>query len=198
MYLPARIRAFPLKSLYIGVALAMISTLTISFAIFHGINTRVERKTIDPVIDRIDELELESARAALGSGGKQALATYLSRLNHVFRGASHYLLDAHGIDQVTGEDRRFHAAAAAALQVAHPLERPLHSRSSLGRRPVLDCRRGHSGNRADLDLPAVLPAGAGRHGDAVLDCRRRRGLADSQDRRHHRAVRQGQSLRTRG
>jgi signal transduction histidine kinase len=97
----------PLKSLYIGVALAMITTLTISFVIFHGINTRVERKTIDPAIDRIDELELESARAALGSGGKQALEVYLNRLNKVFRGASHYLLDAHGIDQVTGENRTY-------------------------------------------------------------------------------------------
>jgi signal transduction histidine kinase len=105
MYLPARIRSFPLKSLYIGVALAMITTLSVSFVVFHGINTRVERKTIDPAIDRIDELELESARAALGSGGKQALRTYLDRLNKVFRGASHYLLDARGIDQVTGEDR---------------------------------------------------------------------------------------------
>jgi signal transduction histidine kinase len=105
MYLPARIRAFPLKSLYIGVALAMITTLSISFVVFHGINTRVEQKTIDPAIDRMDELELESARAALGSGGKQALQTYLERLNKVFRGASHYLLDARGIDQVTGENR---------------------------------------------------------------------------------------------
>jgi len=107
MYLPARVRSFPLKSLYFGVALAMITTLSISFVIFHSINTRVEQKTIDPAIDRIDELELESARAALGSGGPQALQTYLDRLNHVFRGASHYLLDAHGIDVVTGENRAY-------------------------------------------------------------------------------------------
>ena len=107
MYLPARIRSSPLKSLYIGVALAMITTLTISFVIFHGINTRVERKTIDPVIDRIDELELESARAALGGGGKAALETYLNRLNKVFPGASHYLLDGRGMDLVTGEDRKY-------------------------------------------------------------------------------------------
>lgn len=107
MYLPARIRSFPLKSLYIGVALAMITTLSISFVVFHSINTRVEQKTIDPAIDRIDELELESARAALSSGGPQALQTYLDRLNHVFRGASHYLLDDRGIDQVTGENRAY-------------------------------------------------------------------------------------------
>jgi signal transduction histidine kinase len=96
-----------MKSLYFGVALAMITTLSISFVIFHSINTRVEQKTIDPAIDRIDELELESARAALDSGGPQALQAYLTRLNHVFRGASHYLLDSRGIDVISGENRAY-------------------------------------------------------------------------------------------
>jgi signal transduction histidine kinase len=104
MYLPARIKSFPM-SLYFGVALAMVTTLSISFVIFHSINTRVEQKTIDPAIDRIDELELESARAALDSGGPQALQNYLTRLNHVFRGASHYLLDSRGIDVISGDNR---------------------------------------------------------------------------------------------
>jgi signal transduction histidine kinase len=105
MYLLERIKSFPIKSLYFSVALAMVTTLSLSFVIFHSISTRVEQKTIDPAIDRIDELELESARAALGSGGPQALQVYLARLNHVFRGASHYLLDSRGIDQVSGENR---------------------------------------------------------------------------------------------
>jgi len=94
-----------MKSLYYGAALAMITTLSISFVIFHSINTRVVQKTVDPAIDRIDELELESARAALSSGGPQALQAYLTRLNHVFRGASHYLLDSRGIDVLSGENR---------------------------------------------------------------------------------------------
>jgi signal transduction histidine kinase len=107
MYLPARIKSFPMKSLYFGVALAMVTILSISFVIFHSINTRVEQKTIDPAIDRIDELEIESARAALGSGGPQALQAYLTRLNHVFRGASHYLLDYRGFDVISGENRAY-------------------------------------------------------------------------------------------
>ena len=94
-----------MKSLYYGAALAMITTLSISFVIFHSINTRVVQKTVDPAIDRIDELELESARAALSSGGPRALQAYLTRLNHVFRGASHYLLDSRGIDVLSGENR---------------------------------------------------------------------------------------------
>jgi signal transduction histidine kinase len=96
-----------MKSLYYGAALAMITTLSISFVIFHSINTRVVQKTVDPAIDRIDELELESARAALSSGGPQALQDYLTRLNHVFRGASHYLLDSRGVDVLSGENRAY-------------------------------------------------------------------------------------------
>jgi signal transduction histidine kinase len=96
-----------MKSLYYGAALAMITTLSISFVIFHSINTRVVQKTVDPAIDRIDELELESARAALSSGGPQALQDYLTRLNHVFRGASHYLLDSRGVDVLSGDNRAY-------------------------------------------------------------------------------------------
>ena len=107
MSLPARIKSWPMKSLYYGAALAMITTLSISFVIFHSINTRVVQKTVDPAIDRIDELELESARAALSSGGPQALQDYLTRLNHVFRGASHYLLDSRGVDVLSGENRAY-------------------------------------------------------------------------------------------
>ena len=105
MYLPARIKSFPMKSLYFGVALAMVATLSISFVIFHSISNRLQQKTIDPAFDRIDELELESARAALTSGGPLALKIYLARLDHVFRGSSHYLLDSRGIDVLSSETR---------------------------------------------------------------------------------------------
>ncbi len=105
MYLPERFKALPLKSLYYGVALAMVTTLSISFFIFHAISRRVERNAIYPAFDRIDELELDSARAALASGGKPALQAYIIRLNNVFSGTSHHLLDSRGIDVITGENR---------------------------------------------------------------------------------------------
>ena len=105
MYLPERLRTLPMKSLYLGVLLAMAITLSLSFLVFHAISNRLQQKTIDPAFDRIDVLELESARGALGSGGPKALEDYLSRLDRVFGGSSHYLLDSRGIDQVTGEDR---------------------------------------------------------------------------------------------
>ncbi len=94
-----------MKSLYFGVLLAMVTTLSLSFVVYHAISTRMQQKTIDPAFDRIDELELESARGALASGGPTALNNYLARLNRVFGGSSHYLLDAHGVDQASGENR---------------------------------------------------------------------------------------------
>jgi signal transduction histidine kinase len=59
---------------------------------------------IDPIFDRADELQLESARGMLTSRGAPALQDYLANLNHLFGGA-HYLLDAHGTDVMTGADR---------------------------------------------------------------------------------------------
>jgi len=105
MSLPERIKSFPVKSLYFGIALAMIATLSLSFFVFQAISNRLQQKTIDPAFDRIDELELESARAALTSSGLPALKLYLARLDHVFRGSSHYLLDSRGVDVVSGENR---------------------------------------------------------------------------------------------
>jgi signal transduction histidine kinase len=94
-----------MKSLYLGVLLAMLITLSLSFLVFHAISNRLQQKAIDPAFDRIDELELESARGALGAGGPAALSNYLARLNRVFGGSSHYLLDASGIDQISGENK---------------------------------------------------------------------------------------------
>jgi signal transduction histidine kinase len=105
MYLPEWLKRLPMKSLYYGVLLAMAITLSLSFLVFHEIADRMQKKAIDPAFDRMDELELESARAALANGGTKALKQYLSRLDHVFGGSTHYLLDAHGVDVVTGEYR---------------------------------------------------------------------------------------------
>lgn len=105
MYLPERFRSLPMKSLYYGVLLAMVTTLSLSFVVFHAISDRMQKKSIDPAFDRIDEFELESSRGALNGGGPQALKVYLARLDRVFGGSSHYLLDARGIDMVTGENR---------------------------------------------------------------------------------------------
>jgi signal transduction histidine kinase len=105
MYLPERLKIFPMKSLYYGVLVAMVITLSLSFLVFHAIANRMQRKTIDPAFERIDELELESARGALAGSGPKALRAYLTSLDRVFAGSTHYLLDARGVDVLTGENR---------------------------------------------------------------------------------------------
>jgi signal transduction histidine kinase len=92
-----------LRSLYVGTLAALISILALSFLVFHAISDRMQRITIDPVFDRADELQLESERSLLTSNGPIALKEYLSNLNHLF-GGSHSLLNAEGIDVLTGEN----------------------------------------------------------------------------------------------
>jgi signal transduction histidine kinase len=105
MYLPEWLKRLPIKSLYFSVLLAMVTTLSLSFLVFHEISDRMTKKGIDPIFDRFDQLEIDSARAALASGGKDALKQYLSRLDHAFWGSSHFLLDAQGVDVLSGENK---------------------------------------------------------------------------------------------
>jgi signal transduction histidine kinase len=94
----------PIRSLYFAVFLAMVTTLSLSFLVFREISVRVERKHFDPVYDRLDELQLETASRIFNSEGPASLANYLSGLDQI-SGARHYLLDARGIDLVNGDDR---------------------------------------------------------------------------------------------
>jgi signal transduction histidine kinase len=55
------------------------------------------------VFDRFDELEIESARSALDSGGRSGLSDYLHKLDRLF-GGSHYLLNSSGVDILSGAD----------------------------------------------------------------------------------------------
>lgn len=101
MSLLERVESLPVKSLYIGVLLVMISTLSLSFLAFHLIATHVQKIEIDPTFDKFDELQLESALDEYKTGGRPALRNYLLELDRIFSG-KHYLLDANGIDLLTG------------------------------------------------------------------------------------------------
>lgn len=103
MYSPEP-KTLPTKSLYYATLLAMVGILSLSFLAFKAISDRMQNIHINPVFDRSDELQLESARDALQSGGLKALTTYMARLDRVF-GGDHYLLDSHGIDLLSGENR---------------------------------------------------------------------------------------------
>ena len=82
----------------------MLAILAVSFLVFRAIGNRMQRMTIDPTFDRMDEVQLDSERTAFESGGPAALRRYEDRLNHIFTG-EHYLLDEKGRDLVTGADR---------------------------------------------------------------------------------------------
>lgn len=104
MSLRERIKSLPVQSLYVGVLVAMVSTLSLSFLAFHLIADHVQRMQIDPTFNKFDELQLESERYELQHGGPTELRSYLNTLDRIF-GGTHYLLDANGIDVLNGQSR---------------------------------------------------------------------------------------------
>lgn len=118
----ARVRQwFSLKSLVVATLVSMIAILALSFLVFQAIANRMTQLTIEPTFRKMDEVQLESARSAYEHRGKQGLTDYMGMLDRIFSG-SHYLLDAHGVDPITGEDRSSLLPAAPAT----------HSRSEDG------------------------------------------------------------------
>lgn len=93
-----------MRSLYVGILLSVIGTLALALIVFVNISDRVQRQYLYPVFEAMDQLELESARSAWESGGRAAVESCLDHLNQVF-GSSHFLLDSHGTDLVSGERR---------------------------------------------------------------------------------------------
>jgi len=90
-----------LRSLFVGTLLSMMAILALSFLVFRAIGDRMQRLTIEPTFERFDELQLQSLREEYETGGVKALTAYEDELNHIFRG-THWLVDANGIDVVTG------------------------------------------------------------------------------------------------
>jgi signal transduction histidine kinase len=93
-----------MRSLYVAVVVALVVTLTLALLLFLAISDRVQTKYLNPVFEAMDELELQSARNALNSGGPAAVSSYMQQLDRMF-GSSHYLLDSTGADVVSGENR---------------------------------------------------------------------------------------------
>jgi len=119
-----------MRSLYVGVLLSLAGVLALSLVAFLVISNRVERLYLDPVFQAMDELELESARSALESGGSAALRSYLKKLDQLFPSSSHFLVNANGVDVVSGDNR-------AALLPPSPAS---SSRTRIGGRFVLTHR----------------------------------------------------------
>jgi signal transduction histidine kinase len=92
-----------MRSLYLGILLAHVGTLSLSLVVFLGISRQIERTTFYRTFERIDELQLEGARKALDHGGPAAVSAYLQQSDRIF-GDSHYLLNSAGVDVVSGQN----------------------------------------------------------------------------------------------
>lgn len=92
-----------MRSLYVSLTLAMLVTLSLALGAFGLISGYMDRTYIVPVFEAMDQLELDSARAALTRGGKPALDAYMAGLDRQF-GTGHYLAGADGRDIVSGRD----------------------------------------------------------------------------------------------
>ena len=92
-----------MRSLYVGILLAMAGTLSLSLVVFLAISRQIERATVYRTFERTDELQLEEARKAFDQGGPAAVSAYMQRANRIF-GGSHYLLNSAGLDVVSGQD----------------------------------------------------------------------------------------------
>lgn len=93
-----------MRSLYLAIWLAMAGTLSLSLVVFLAISRNIERNTFYRTFQRTDELQLEEARKAFEQGGAAAVSAYMQRSNRIFNG-SHLLLNAAGVDVVSGQDR---------------------------------------------------------------------------------------------
>lgn len=100
-----------MRSLYVAILAIMLGILALSYFVYNSISARFEHTYFDPVFDRFDELEIESARTALDSGGRPGLTAYLHKLDHLF-GGSHYLLNQSGVDILSGANMN--------AQIPHP------------------------------------------------------------------------------
>ena len=92
-----------MRSLYLGILLAMAGTLSLSLLVFLAISRQIDRTTFYRTFERIDELQLEGARKALDHGGPAAVSAYMRQSDRGF-GDSHYLLNSAGVDVVSGRD----------------------------------------------------------------------------------------------
>lgn len=120
-----------MRSLYFGVALTMLAALSLTLLSFGLISDYMDRQYIVPVFEAMDQLQLESARAAFENGGRTQLGAYTAELDRRF-GTGHYLTDARGTDIVSGK-------SLARLLPPTPQD---HSRGFVGGRFIVTQRSG--------------------------------------------------------
>ena len=171
----------------------MVGILALSFLVFHQISDRMQKMTIDPTFERADELQLESARGMYESAGPEALQDYLATLNRIFRG-SHFLLDASGVDLVTGENRSSLLPPPPATKSRTGTHGDWHiTHRSRGRAVLVRCHQP-AGTAAPADVSSLLFPRDWRNRPAVLAGGGGGGLAHPADCLHHRTLRARRSI----
>ena len=195
MSLPAQPRVLLRQSLYIWVLMAMVGILSLSFVAFRAISLQMQTQKIDPVYDRFDEMQLESARNILQSSGEPALKNYLDSLNSLF-GGSHYLLNANGTDLVTGESRVEMLPAPPAVKSRTERHRhwEITHRAQDGK--FWFAAEGQDRSPGIWSFLPLFPRDR-RDRHSVLDRSGRRDFADSQNRREYCPVWAGKPGRAR-
>lgn len=95
-----------MKSIFAKILLWSFGTLLVSLIAFVAISSFVASKTVRKAepFGRLSLLQLEDARDAFESGGRERLARYLERLNRFLPG-DHFLTNGTGKDLLNGEDR---------------------------------------------------------------------------------------------
>ncbi|MCC6341864.1 MAG: HAMP domain-containing protein [Bryobacterales bacterium] len=96
-----------MRSIFAKIVLWFGAMLLFSFGAFLATTMVLSRRNtpVDHFLKRIHAMQLDDARAAYETGGKQALSRELARMDRYILGA-HYLLDNSGVDLVTGENRQ--------------------------------------------------------------------------------------------
>ena len=82
---PAQPKVLLRHSLYMWVLLAMVGILSLSFVVFRAISEQMQAQKIDPVYDRFDELQLESARKILQRVGTRRCRAVHAKAGRTFR-----------------------------------------------------------------------------------------------------------------
>ena len=167
-----------MRSLYVGILLAMAGTLSLSLVVFLAISGQIERATVYRTFERTDELQLEEARKALDHGGPTAVSAYMQRANRIF-GGSHYLLNSAGVDVVSGQRSiKPDPWRRSGRRTPTPARRSGHKPQSSGRRILVHRRVTNS--VSPLGVLPLLPAGDRSYGSSLLGCGGLAGIADPQ------------------
>ncbi len=94
-----------MHSIYTKILLWALLTLLVALAGFVGTSYYLAHsRPPESFGPRLTTFQLEEARQAYETGGREKAAAYIERLDRYFR-AEHHLLDASGRDLITGEDR---------------------------------------------------------------------------------------------